>query len=251
MLECHDPLHTQHHRGVKNSALYSFSTRSDLYNHTQLQHPDRSGSSNNSETLENLALSKDVLLGSCPLCCFPTNEVEHSVAPVTKEKSEKEQHISEEESGQRKKLTIKTVAFQTDVPDVIEKSDDEVLPINTGYGETEADSSTSLALSKHIAAHLQFLMVLSLRLMSTLDLDDGEDGDGNNPSFAPATGASPSGEPFPGRDSNDELSSQSQDSLSLSLVAGMETPEYPARPDEDITPGEAASFGVASPTLEW
>src|SRR2546421_1597533 len=114
-------------------------------------------------------------LALCPLCSFlegnAIEEVQHGIIALVKRDvgKGKEQLSQREESTQRQKSLKKKakLTFAADVPAATELNDGDAIPSNADHSEREDGPSTSFALSQHIAAHLQYLMVLSLRLMST------------------------------------------------------------------------------------
>ena len=176
-----------------NDAVYAFSNPNNLYNHILLHHEHQKVRLNVPEIWKRVAKAAadytrpaDV----CPLCFL--------VVAKTDPKPRKRRQSQDE--GPKKQLKSATkrskVTFAKDIsiPDEpLKETKGSVLEETADETETDDLQETSYTLGWHIAAHLQYLMFLSLRLMvihnETKDKDDV-----GSFSLAPESGASQSEE---------------------------------------------------------
>ncbi|SCO54170.1 uncharacterized protein FFNC_15379 [Fusarium fujikuroi] len=150
---------------------YAFSSKNDLDQHMRLIHhlDKRLFDNESTEYLKHQSTRIDTMSpSSCPLCFFV---VENSLE-AKQTSSSKSGGIPPEpfERVQRNKKDEKRVDSGVRFADDVKAASD----IDTG-DNLDHDSSTLFPLEIHIAAHLQNLLVLSLRLMGTLEHDRDEE----------------------------------------------------------------------------
>ena len=193
MWACKSPHHHEEYKGYTNTAVYTFSAASDLYNHILLQHDYNSASSDDAEIWDLVRQSElDGLspLALCPLCSFlegtSMEETKFGTSSEPKKDSAKGGVL---QASQPKKPSPRKKAGVTFGPEVQLPRDN--LPSDKNDIKVVDSPSTSFSLGHHIAAHLHFLMVLSLRLMTTQEISqDDDDNDAKSLSVASATNTS-------------------------------------------------------------
>ncbi|KAF5702071.1 hypothetical protein FMUND_13624 [Fusarium mundagurra] len=150
------------------SISYSFSSKSDLEQHMLLIHRSKKRLFDDEFTKyeQRASLVGTISHPSCPLCLFVVEPKQDSSSKYGEGIPESSTMVQENKKIQ--KSADSRVSF---VDDVKPASD-----AGPGSGDILGDdSSTLFALELHIAAHLQYLLVMSLRLVATLeyDTDDG------------------------------------------------------------------------------
>ncbi|EXL91182.1 hypothetical protein NOF04DRAFT_18091 [Fusarium oxysporum II5] len=180
MWVCHD------HVEDGESIPYAFSSKNDLDQHMLVIHHSKKRLSDNKLTkyLEHQSSLIDTMSpSSCPLCFF---EVENSLGAKQTSSSKSggtppEPSKRVQSSKKNQKRVDSRVRFADDVKAASE--------VDTG-DDPDHDSSALFALEIHIAAHLQYLLVMSLRLMETIGHDTDEESlTGPHGSNDPATGS--------------------------------------------------------------
>ncbi|KAJ4065440.1 hypothetical protein NW756_004716 [Fusarium oxysporum] len=180
MWVCHD------HVEDGESIPYAFSSKNELDQHMLVIHHSKKRLSDNELTkyLEHQSSLIDTMSpSSCPLCFF---EVENSLG--AKQPSSSKSGGTPPEPSKRVQSNKKD---QKRVDSRVRFAEDVKAASDVDTGDNlDHDSSTLFALELHIAAHLQFLLVMSLRLMETLDHDTEEESlTGPHGSNDPATGS--------------------------------------------------------------
>ncbi|KAM0228385.1 hypothetical protein ACHAP5_011958 [Fusarium lateritium] len=180
---CHD------HIEDGESIRYAFSSKNDLDRHMLLIH-GRKKRFSESEFTEYLE-PQHSLIGitsprSCPLCLFviedkpeanQTSSSRHGGLLSSKFRRDKNKNKNQKSADSR-------VKFADDVKPASDDDDDG------GADDLDDDSSNVFAMELHIAAHLQYLLVMSLRFMAALAYDADQDPYTDpNDSSGPATGS--------------------------------------------------------------
>ncbi|KAF4944628.1 hypothetical protein FGADI_12566 [Fusarium gaditjirri] len=185
------------------SVPYAFSSKAGLDQHMLLIHRSKKRLSDNE--LTNYLKSRTSLIdtlppSSCPLCFFV---VEKSLEAIETSPSKGLEVPSEPSNREQSSKT-----GQKRADSHVRFADDVKAAPNVDTGDNpDRDSSTPFSLEIHIAAHLQYLLVMSLRLIETLGHDTDEESlAGPNSSNDPATGSVSSMkegqelEPWPGEE---------------------------------------------------
>jgi len=178
-----------------NDAVYTFSNPDNLYNHILLHHEHQVVRPNNTEIWEQVtgAAADDTRpTDVCPLCFFIVTGADSK--PRKRRQSQgKGPQKRLKSAARRSKVTFAEDVFGPSEP-VNEVTTDPHLEEATEEAETDDLHATSYTLGRHIAAHLQYLMFLSLRLMVTHNETKGDEDDVGSYSLAPESGASQSEE---------------------------------------------------------
>ncbi|KLO89414.1 uncharacterized protein LW93_1473 [Fusarium fujikuroi] len=149
------------------SIPYSFSSKRDLDQHMLLIHFSKKRLSDDEFTKyleQQTPLIGTTSRPSCPLCLFVVGAKEYSSSGYGEGMLDLSTMV--QENNKLQKSVDSRVSF---VDDVKPASD-------AGCGDNLGDDpSTHFALELHIAAHLQYLLVMSLRLVATLDYDTGDE----------------------------------------------------------------------------
>lgn len=156
------------HVEPESSTTYAFSTKSELGMHMRLLHPSNTSSLNDKiahAPAKQFLLDETPSLDLCPLCLF----VEKSTMDAEEDKAAEEEPAP---LGDNKKSSDKREARVTFADTIPPPPDD---PDSGSDHGPENPPSTAFGLELHVAAHLQYLMALSLRLMATLGYDSDED----------------------------------------------------------------------------
>ncbi|CCT66566.1 uncharacterized protein FFUJ_03604 [Fusarium fujikuroi IMI 58289] len=149
------------------SIPYSFSSKRDLDQHMLLIHFSKKRLSDDEFTKyleQQTPLIGTTSRPSCPLCLFVVGAKEYSSSGYGEGMLDLSTMV--QENNKLQKSVDSRVSY---VDDVKPASD-------AGCGDNLGDDpSTHFALELHIAAHLQYLLVMSLRLVATLDYDTGDE----------------------------------------------------------------------------
>lgn len=176
----------QDHVEDGESIPYAFSSKNELDQHMLLIHRSEKRLSDNEFTkyLKHQPSLIDTLSSSsCPLCFFVVeNGLEAKQTSFSKSGGVLPEPSKRVQSNKKDQKPVDSrVRFADDVK--------EASDVDTGEN-LDHYSSTLFALEVHIAAHLQYLLVMSLRLMETLGHDTDEESlTGPHGSNEPATGS--------------------------------------------------------------
>ncbi|KAM5344483.1 hypothetical protein ACJ41O_013019 [Fusarium nematophilum] len=144
-----------------------FEDESELERHTLLLHPSYKSNSDDDlaeSVRQKLSLDETPSLDLCPLCLF----VEKSMIDPEEGKGTKPEALSEPRKSTKESIDKKDTRV-TFAEDVRPASGD------CGRGSPDNSPSTPFGLELHVAAHLQYLTVLALRIVATLDYDSGQE----------------------------------------------------------------------------
>lgn len=168
------------HGEPKGSIEYSFSTQDEFQRHMLIQHHKTMPS--DAEIME-VAVEQPILggippLDLCPLCLFPGQNPIHMEAKLVEQNqpgsSSTELGKSDNNLSHKKKTRVRFT-------DDIELPLDDTCSLNSEPDHDSEDApSTPFVLGLHVAAHLQYLMVLSLRFAATSSYKNEVDEDGNS-----------------------------------------------------------------------
>ncbi|KAL9570949.1 hypothetical protein ACKAV7_005286 [Fusarium commune] len=230
MWVCHD------HVEDGESIPYAFSSKNDLDQHMLLIHRSEKRLSDNEfkkYSKHQPSLIDTLSPSSCPLCFFV---VENSL--------EAKQTSSSKSGGVPPEPSKRVQSNQKDQKRVVSRvrfADDVKAASDVATGDNlDHDSSTLFALEIHIAAHLQYLLVMSLRLMETVGYDPDEESlTGPHGSNDPATGSVSSMKDGP------ELDTWSGEETALVYISDSERVQL-----EQMRLSEEAAESVLSPYEE-
>lgn len=171
--------------GPSNNA---YNNSNALYSHLAESHSDKFPSTELEAISRQSKIEQRRAWNDCLLCCFIINE----------RKSEDKSAVSKRENGQQEQVIVKSFRSHFEMP----SPDDAGLDLDLSDTSSDSDSAEtpqqkmqrrerSNVIARHIASHLQVLMLLTLRFVALKSDDDdlNEDFKSNSADFDEGTNA--------------------------------------------------------------